>query len=688
MQPRSDREGEARTLGSLGLIYDELGNYTKAIEAYQQVLVVAKEIDDPGLQATAWGNLGFAYRALNEFTKVIDSFEQALVIFQEIGDLQKAGQALGNIGSAYNNLGDYAKAIIYLEQRLALARKIGDRQGKIAGTRNISNAYYFLGNYSKAIEYQQESLKLAEAISDRGNQAAALNNIGNIYYQLGDFRKAIFYYEQNLAISQELNDRADQGKALGNLGLAYSAVGDYAKAIEFIKKDVEIAQELGDLWTEGQAWGSLGSAYQSQENYDKALAAYEQSLNLARQLNYSRGEGITLSNIGAALSKMGKLSEAETAFRSSIKVSESIRASLGSEDAFKISISDVQSRPYRMLQQVLVAQNKPLDALEISERSRARAFVELLASRLSTQQVEQLTVEPPTLQQIQQIAKTKNATLVEYSIINFRNEKAKLYIWIVQPTGEIAFRQVDLNQSISNPIQELIASSRKSIGVRGRGSFEPEYIDEVSQVQNLQKLHKVLIEPIAELLPKNPDERVIFIPHRSLFLVPFPALQDKEGKYLIEKHTILTAPAIQVLDLTHQQSKKVYSNSAKNNLVVGNPIMPNVTNQNGELPTQLSQLSGAETEALEIAHLLNTKAITKEQATETAIVKQISQAKIIHLATHGLLDDFSGLGVPGAIALAPSNQDDGFLTASEIIELELNAELVVLSACDTGRGEI
>jgi CHAT domain-containing protein len=64
------------------------------------------------------------------------------------------------------------------------------------------------------------------------------------------------------------------------------------------------------------------------------------------------------------------------------------------------------------------------------------------------------------------------------------------------------------------------------------------------------------------------------------------------------------------------------------------------------------------------------------------------KAKIIHLATHGLLDDFKGLGVPGAIALAPSEQDTGLLTASEILDMKLNAELVVLSACDTGRGKI
>ena len=116
--------------------------------------------------------------------------------------------------------------------------------------------------------------------------------------------------------------------------------------------------------------------------------------------------------------------------------------------------------------------------------------------------------------------------------------------------------------------------------------------------------------------------------------------------------------------------------------------MPRVTTQIGDSPTQLPGLPGAEGEAMAIAQLLNTKAITKEKATETAIKQQLPKAKRVHLATHGLLDDFTGLGVPGAIALTPSHQDDGLLTADEILELNLNADLVVLSACDTGRGRI
>jgi CHAT domain-containing protein len=176
---------------------------------------------------------------------------------------------------------------------------------------------------------------------------------------------------------------------------------------------------------------------------------------------------------------------------------------------------------------------------------------------------------------------------------------------------------------------------------------------------------------------------VIFIPQDELFLVPFAALQDTTDQYLIEKHTILTAPSIQVLDLTRQQQV-----SAKVALVVGNPTMPRISPALGEPPQQLPSLPGAEQEAMAIAQLLNTEAITGNFATKAAILPKMLQARIIHLATHGLLNDFTGEGVPGSVAFAPSGNDNGLLTASEILNLKLNSDLVVLSACDTGRGRI
>lgn len=210
-------------------------------------------------------------------------------------------------------------------------------------------------------------------------------------------------------------------------------------------------------------------------------------------------------------------------------------------------------------------------------------------------------------------------------------------------------------------------------------------VNEDKQTKRLQQLHNLLIEPIADLLPTQESDKVIFIPQSSLFLVPFPALQDESGKYLIEKYTLLTAPSIQVLQFTQQQRQRV-GTRGNNALVVGNPTMPKIAPAVGKPPQQLSPLPGAETEAKAIAPLLNTQALIRSSATETAIAQALPSARIIHLATHGIFDDIQGLN--SAIALAPSGSDEGLLTASEILDLKLNAELVVLSACDTGRGKI
>ena len=625
----------------------------------------------------------------------IEYSQQSLAIAREIKDRLAEGGALGNLGLTYRSLGNYAKAIEYSQQQLAIAREIKNRQGEASALGNLGIAYLDLGNYAKAIEYTQETLAIAREIKDHQSEGNALGNLGIAYLSLGNYAKAIEYSQQSLVIAREIKDRQGEGAELGNLGNAYLYLGDYAKAIEYWQQQLAIAREIKDRDGEGNALGNLGIAYGYLGNYAKDTEYAKQSLAIAREIKDRLGEGGALNNLGVAFLRAGNPTESEKMLVNAIQVWESMRQMLGSNDANKVSIFERQARTYRTLQQVRVAQNNPIAALEISERGRARAFVDLLTQRLSSGDASSVIATAPNQEQIREIAKAQNATLVQYSIIHedFQNQgkqivgrESALYIWVIQPTGEITFREVDLKPlgqkhkvSLANPV----ICTQESLGIRSRSSTG---LTECPT--DLPTLHQLLIDPIANLLPKDPNAHVIFIPQGYLFQVPFPALKDANGTYLIQKHTILTAPSIQVLALTRQQREKLAQKppNSSNALVLGNPTMPSVSPSPGEPKRQLSALPGAEAEARAIAPLLKTQAITGTQGTKAAIVQKMPQASIIHLATHGLLDDVRGLG--SAIALAPSGSDDGLLTAEEIFDMKLQANLVVLSACNTGEGRI
>ncbi|NEP01982.1 MAG: CHAT domain-containing protein [Symploca sp. SIO2E9] len=653
----------------------------------------------------------------------IDLWEQALKIYQEITNPKLEASILGNLGIAYNNLGEYLQAIDYHKQALVIMQEIGNRQGEWKVLLNLGNAYESLGHYEQVITYYQQSLAIVEEINNREGEALILGNLGAIYAQQKDYTQAQSYYKQSLAIAQDINDQESQAYNFQNLGSSYYAqsVDDYLqgdisqaqiqeyvrKAIEHFQNSLAIAKEINNRKLEGEVLVNLGMTHEKTGDYASAFKYYQESLAIAQALGRRRLEATALNNLGHALFNSGKLIEAETKVRQALEILESLRPGL--PDADKVSIFDTQVSKYNLLQQILIAQGKIEESLEIAEQGRARAFVELIAQRLSPEAASEFNLksQPPNIAQIKQIAQQHNATLVEYSLVpdhefNFqgkqRGETSQLFIWVVQPTGKIDFRQVDLKeirQEQKNTLTTLVEHTREAIGVGERGIFSMETETQANQegylTKNLQMLHKLLIEPIADLLPTEEESHVIFIPQEDLFLVPFPALQNASEQYLIEKHTILSAPAIQVLALTQEQRERVKNLHAtslpnQNILVVGNPTMP--TLKVGERQEPLKPLQGAETEAIEIASLLGTQALIGDQATKTEIIKQLPSARLVHLATHGLLDEILESGIPGAIALAPSENDHGFLTSREILELKLNAELVVLSACHTGEGKL
>lgn len=683
------KEGEATSLNNLGNAYCFSKECQKAIKLHQQALLVAREIGLREQEVKSYNGLGNAYR-LKDKEKAIKFYEQSLKIAKGINYKDGIAKALTNLGGVYGNSKKYEKAIEFLEQSLTIVKQGKDKRTEAVILENLGRIYRFLGQYQKAIKSRKQALTINKSLGNKQGEMEQYIGLGIIYRNLNQYKKAIKFNEQSLAIAKELKDRQAEAMSYGNLGVANYFLGKYKKAIQFHEQALNIYRQLSFKAGIGLTLGNLGLAYSSLGDTQKAIKFYQQSLVIARELNDKLREGNALNNIGLAYINIGQYTNASATLLEAIDVYESIRLS-GLSDANKISIFDTYSRSYRLLQQAFIADNKPLKALEIAERGKARAFVELLALKLSKNPNNQSIIKPSKIEDIRKVAKEQNSTIIQYSIII-----SQLYIWVIKPTGEITFRKADLKplwEKENTTLAELVSNSRTQIGVRSRaaGGLISNYNPKKAN-NRFKQLHSLLIKPIENLLPKNPDDRVIFVPQSSLFLVPFPALQDAEGKYLIEKHTILTAPSIQVLDLTRKQRNRVsqiHQKSAKQDiLIVGNPTMPSVSPEIGAPPKQLPSLPGAETEAKEIAKLFNTKALIGKNATETIVRQRFSEAKIIHLATHGLLDDFKDGSVPGAIALAPNGKDNGLLTANEIFDLQINADLVVLSACDTGQGKL
>jgi CHAT domain-containing protein/tetratricopeptide (TPR) repeat protein len=696
-----ERKAEGDRLLAQGAQQYRTSQFREALQSLEQALEVYQEIGDRAGEGATLIGIGAVYRSTGEYAQALDSYQQALVISRAIGDRAGEGATLNNMGVVYNSTGEYAQALDSYQQALVILRAIGDRAGEGTTLNNIGLVYRSTGEYAQALDSYQQALVILRAIGDRAGEGTTLNNIGAVYHNTGEYAQALDSYEQALVISRAIGDRAGEGTTLNNIGAVYRNTGEYAQALGSYQQALVILRAIGNRAGEGATLNNIGAVYRNTGEYAQALGSYQQALVISRAIGDRAGEGTTLNNIAFAYDNSEQFVMATNYFLAAIETFESLRT-VDLSDTSKISFFDTYLGSYLGLQRSLVAQGETNQALEYAERGRARAFVDLLVNRVTSNGDVNAPLLGSTntlnLADIQRVAREQNATLVQYSVIS----DEFLYIWVIQPTGEIAFQQVDL-ATLDRSIRELVATSRAAIGVRGRGtgtvvpvpSSEAQQEREAQQRQNLQRLYQLLIEPIAQHLPTDPEQRVIFIPHQDLFLVPFAALTNTEGQYLIEDHTILTAPSVQVLDLTRQQhlANGNFPNQSENLLVVGNPIMPEIWNPQTNQMEQFSSLVGAENEAVAIAETFGTEALLWDGAAKATVVEQMPNAEIIHFATHGLLEygnpqESGVLDVPGAIALAPSANDSGLLTAAEILQMNLTAELVVLSACDTGRGRV
>lgn len=647
-------------------------------------------------------------------------------------------------GEAYLQSDRPAEALTYFEKALTVKNQLDSvfDQGQVASLSPanftdpitttdpnllLSQASYSLGNYQQALDYAQKAIAKAKNIEDAPNLGVRTGEAGDgqgyalagiALEKLGQLEQA----EQNLEQAVQIFE-ATRNKSTFKADINHSLklFNNQVRAASWLQK-VLLAQNKTEEALAASEWGRgrllVGAATATnfseaslEEKVNAVVDAQYGSRNICQELKANTPDFNPPPQVDKPV-----VQAPETSISGAARPETESNTSRSPEEIMK----QVFPLQYYQQQQIANCDNEARIAeikQETLENARQNpeefetAFSEY--RKVNTSVGVSSNIEPPNIEQLKQVAQSQQATIVEYSLISdstyfhgsrqdfasrnvFPGEKQTLLIWVIKPSGEIQSRQIDL-QAKNIDIEELVTMTRQTMGL-GRSlaislkpgaeptTNQPRNLTSVQASEQLKQLHQLLIEPIADLLPISPEEQVIFVPHEELFLVPFAALTDPNDKYLIEKHTITTSPSIQALALTSQKQQQITNNQKA--LVVGNPTMPSIPQPNNQSPQQLANLPGAEAEGKEIAQLLNTQLLTGDIATKDRVLEALPNAQYIHLATHGLLDDYAGFGIPGTIALAPSTQDNGFLSASVIQELELSAELAVLSACDTGRGDI
>lgn len=620
-----------------------------------------------------------------------------------VNDISGHGEMVNREGLGHRYLGDYQKAIDCFEEALSSCRERNYLEGEADALSNLGMMYYLVGQYKKAITYALDSLNVHNHLNWPFDKAKVLNNLGMAQASQSislawstnkrpDFNESLASFEQSLDILRGANNLTAMGMTLCTLGGFQMIAQQYKTGIVHLNEALDLASQNNDTFIQAVALGNLGTASLIQEKPDQAIPYLQKAVDLVQQTNDQQGTAMIFGILGIAAFSAGDLETAEKSLRTSIKNWNTLRKRLR-EDSNKISFFETQVNDiYNTLQQVLVAQKRTDEALEISEKGRARAFVELLTQRLeystAKNQIE-INNSSLSIEDIKNTAIRKNITIVQYTMAHrlafdrgMYQKPISIFIWVIQPSGEIFFKDIKLNTKSKDKFNFINQISSLNLNTQYP---QPLSTQESSCSGTLKQLYRTLIQPIEDYLHTAPEGKVVLIPHSKIFLVPFAALQDENGKYLIEKFDIVTLPSIQSLDLI-ENNKSQCSEDLLEAVVVGNPKMPFISLT--EPPDELENLPWAEVEANVIAPLFDTQAITGEHATKDYVVQKMSKANLVHLATHSLIDDIRQLGTPGAIALAPSDNNDGFLSASEILNMQLNAPLVVLSACSTGRGKI
>jgi CHAT domain-containing protein/predicted negative regulator of RcsB-dependent stress response len=720
-----NKSGEATTLNNIGLVYSDLGEKQKALEFYNQSLPLSRQVGDQSGEATTLNNIGTIYDALGEKQKALEFYNQSLPLTRKL-DKSWEALTLNNIGKVYSDLGEKQKALEFFNQSLPLSRQVDNKSGEALTLSNIGKVYSDLGEKQKALEFYNQSLPLTRQVGDKSQEAVTLNNIGGIYSDLGEKQKALEFYNQSLPLRQKVGDKSGEAVTLNNIGKVYSDLGEKQKALEFYNQSLPLSRQVGDKSQEAITLYNFASLERDRGNLNQSLTNIEAAINIIEELRTR----ITSQDLRASyfatvqnyykfyidlLMRLHKTNPSQGYNAKALHISERARARSLLEILSEAHANIRQGVDPKLLEQEQTLQQQ----LNAAEQNR----VKLLNSQYTDKQLDEIKQQiettltqlqnieaqikakspryaaikypqPLTLKEIQQQVLDDNTLLLEYSL----GEKSS-YLWAVTKTSITSY--------------ELPKSA--DIEAAAKAYYQQLTSEQIPDPEIGMKLSQMLLAPVANQLG---NKRLLVVSDGALQSIPFAALpiptsEAKELTPLLVQNEIVSLPSASTIAIIRNEVKG-RSPAPKTLMAIADPVFSNKDERFHNLRQQsnnsTSNPEDLKRSASDIGIILDRLKYTRLEAETilslvpenqrqsafdfaasrtTATNPELAKYKIIHFATHGLVNNLHPelSGVVLSLFDEKGVDSNGFLRLNDIFNLNLPAELVVLSACQTGLGK-
>jgi CHAT domain-containing protein/Tfp pilus assembly protein PilF len=694
--------------------------------------------------ATVVNNLGNTHANLGEFQEALDFYNESYELYKRLENRRGQGIELSNIGWLYAMLGDHEKAQEFYDKSLEIFKASGDqfRAGNVLG--NMGSNYAAMNDYRKALEINEQTLVLRRAVNNIDGEATTLSNIGNCYAKLGEPDKARDHYKQAIALQRQRNPR-QLSIALKNLGILYRDQGDLQNSLVALNESLQISRSIGDPSSEAASSAELaqlerdrGNLTEAKRLIDAALASVESlRINLkSHQLRTSYAASVRRYhelNVDI-LMRLHKANPNSGFANAALVASENGRArslvELLTESIARIRTGvdpALVERERTLRQRIAVSAEKQMRLLSAnhSETDLASAAKELDALTLDYEAVQTkirqtspryaalIQPEQIDLKHIQSELLDKDTLLLEYSL-----GEDKSYFWTV---GSDNVRTYELPgrkeiEAAARRVYDLITLPERSLPddmTAQRASLlnhaDTEYPAAAAN------LSRILLGPAFSDLG---HKRLLIVGEGVLQYVPFAALPEpgpaNSTAPLVVNHEIVNLPSASVLRVLRQEAARRTAPS-KTIAAFADPVFDiNDPRLAGDETTDRSRLgySGEVRRSAEESGIANFQRLRFSREEANQIMKYVSKTssmealdfsanhaaatsddlrnyRVLHFATHGIINsrhpELSGIVL--SLVDKDGKAENGFLRLYDIYNMNLTADLVVLSACQTALGK-